>query len=109
MANALRSTHPIINATNSRLQKQRAGRHADALCIYWRAVLGKRKRVNYESGDMATISGIYQVEHSKDCLPDQVIVLEGKRFPKCQRCGGNVTYRLKTAAPHIRSDKDFSQ
>ena len=71
-------------------------------------VLRKRKQVIYHSGDMASISGIYEVQHTKACLPEQVIVLEGQVFPNCPQCGGNVSFRLKTAAPHIRSDKDFS-
>jgi hypothetical protein len=72
-------------------------------------VLRKRKRVIYQSGDIASTSGIYEVQHTKICLPERVIVLEGQAFPNCPRCGAKVSFRLKTAAPHIRSDEDFSE
>jgi hypothetical protein len=103
-----KSPHPTTNATIFKIAETARWPACRRAVHLWRVVLRKRKRVGYQSGEMATISSIYEIQH-KNCLRDPVIVLEGQRFPKCPKCRGNISFRLQTAAPHIRSDKDFSK
>jgi hypothetical protein len=55
----------------------------------------------YETGEFAPETGIYLVVHSAHRLPHEVIVVQGQRFPKCQRCGNAVLFELLHSAPDL--------
>ncbi len=48
----------------------------------------------YETGAIVPVTGIYLVVHSAHRLPHEVVVVEGHRFPKCQKCGDSVWFEL---------------
>jgi hypothetical protein len=64
------------------------------------------KRV-YGTGEPVPESGVYRVSHSAHRLPHEVTLLHGHRFPRCEKCGELVEFRLVRRAPHIKSDADF--
>lgn len=65
------------------------------------------ERTTYRPGEEVRQSGIYESRHA-DGARENVTLLRGARFPDCQDCGQNVTYRLKHAAPYIFEDPDFA-
>ncbi len=40
------------------------------------------------------MTGLYLVVHSAHRLPHEVVAVKGHRFPKCQKCGDSVWFRL---------------
>ena len=45
-------------------------------------------------GELCTQGGIYQVIHHAHRVPHKVLVRKGDRFPRCNRCGAAVRFRL---------------
>jgi hypothetical protein len=65
-------------------------------------------RTGYETGAIVPQTGIYLVVHSAHRLPHEVVVIEGHRFPKCQKCGDAVLFELlHPAADLFRHINDF--
>ncbi len=54
------------------------------------------------------ISGIYECKHG-DGQRETITLIRGARFPECQECGPQLSYRLVHAAPYIYEDPDFAQ
>ena len=61
----------------------------------------------YGTGELVPESGIYKVSHSAHRLPHEVTLLLGKIFPRCEKCGELVEFRLVRSAPHITTDTGF--
>lgn len=61
----------------------------------------------YRTGEPIPESGVYEVSHSAHRLPHEVTLVVGKSFPRCEKCGELVEFRLVRAAPHITSDGHF--
>lgn len=61
----------------------------------------------YGTGGLVPQSGIYSVSHAAHRLPHEVTLLLGKTFPRCEKCGEQVEFRLVRPAPHIIADADF--
>ena len=61
----------------------------------------------YGTDELVPESGIYKVSHSAHRLPHEVTLLLGKAFPRCEKCGEQVEFRLVRPAPHIIADGDF--
>ena len=51
-------------------------------------------RARFNSGTVIPASGIYSVHHLGHRLPHEVTLLKGEIFPKCQRCGDAVTFKV---------------
>lgn len=51
-------------------------------------------RGKFKTGAVIPASGIYHVTHSAHRLPDEVTLLRGETFPKCQKCADAVTFKL---------------
>jgi hypothetical protein len=47
-------------------------------------------------GDICTQGGVYQVTHHAHRAPHKVAVRKGDSFPRCNRCGDAVRFRLLT-------------
>lgn len=54
------------------------------------------------------LSGIYECKHA-DGQREMITLIRGTRFPHCQDCGKDLTYRLAHEAPYIYEDPDFAQ
>jgi hypothetical protein len=65
----------------------------------------RRRGTSYETGDIAPETGIYMVVHSAHRLPHEAVVIQGQRFPKCQKCGDTVLFELLHAAPDLYRHK----
>lgn len=61
----------------------------------------------YRTGEPIPESGVYEVSHSAHRLPHEVTLVVSKSFPRCEKCGELVEFRLVRAAPHITSDGHF--
>jgi hypothetical protein len=48
----------------------------------------------YLSGQKVPASGIYEVRHNKHRLPHEVTLLRDQQFPRCERCGTAVQFRV---------------
>jgi len=55
----------------------------------------------YETGAVVPETGIYLVVHSAHRLPHEVVVIQGQRFPRCQKCGDAVLFELLHSAPDL--------
>jgi hypothetical protein len=65
-------------------------------------------RTRYQTGATVPETGIYLVVHSAHRLPHEVVVFQGHRFPKCQKCGDAVLFELlHPAADLFRHSKKF--
>jgi hypothetical protein len=51
-------------------------------------------RGRFKTGTVIPASGIYSIRHSAHRLPHEVTLLKGEIFPKCQKCGDAVTFKL---------------
>ncbi len=63
-------------------------------------------------GERVRITGVYEVLHQGHRAPHQGFLSEGDRFPDCQRCGGNVIFRLvrpvkELTCNHVNADEGF--
>jgi len=63
----------------------------------------------HNSGETALISGIYKAEHLavNDKHAGEVVIIKGKKFPNCSRCGELLEFCLLQGAVHISEDEDF--
>jgi hypothetical protein len=63
----------------------------------------------HNSGETALISGIYNAEHPvvNDKHAGEVVIIKGKKFPSCSRCGQSLEFCLLQDAVHISEDEDF--
>jgi hypothetical protein len=63
----------------------------------------------HNSGETALISGIYKAEHPavNDTHAGEVVIIKGKQFPSCSRCGESLEFCLLQGAVHISEDEDF--
>jgi len=48
----------------------------------------------YRTGEPIPESGVYKVSHSAHRLPDEVTLLHGQRFPRCEKCVDLVEFEL---------------
>ncbi len=60
------------------------------------------------SGDTATFSGIYLLEHPRHPVPKELVILKGSKFPSCPACSERITFRLFKQANEITDDPDFA-
>jgi hypothetical protein len=65
-----------------------------------RSDMGQSESV-YETGAVVPETGIYLVVHSAHRLPHEVVVIQGQRFPRCQKCGDAVLFELLHSAPDL--------
>jgi hypothetical protein len=70
-------------------------------------VISMEKLEQLESGDKATVSGIYTSNHSACNFPD-VWLQRDQQLPVCAQCGKSATYRLRKQIHHISEDPDFA-
>lgn len=61
----------------------------------------------YRTDEPIPESGIYEVSHIAHRLPHEVTLVVGKSFPRCEKCGELVEFRLVRPAPHITADNHF--
>lgn len=54
------------------------------------------------------LSGIYECKHA-DGERETLTLVAGSRFPACEQCSSELTYRLLHAAPYIYEDPDFER
>ena len=62
------------------------------------------------SGDTATDSGLYALEHNSSgdgTGYQEFFVRKGTKLPTCQDCGGSVQFRLLKKMMYIDEDPDF--
>ena len=59
-------------------------------------------------GDIAPISGLYEVTHQDHREPHLVTVIRGEVLPPCRACRAAVRFRVMQAASHVTHDWDFS-
>jgi len=69
-------------------------------------VILMEKLEQLESGDKATVSGIYTSSHTECNAPD-VWLHHDQLLPVCSQCGKSATYRLRKEIHHIFEDPDF--
>lgn len=60
----------------------------------------------YISGDVATVSGLYQVTHSH-LTSMYFFVPKGRLFPRCGRCSNEIYFWLLRPVSSIDEDMDF--
>jgi hypothetical protein len=65
-----------------------------------RSDMGQSQSV-YQTGAVVPETGIYLVVHSAHRLPHEVVMIEGQRFPRCQKCGDAVLFELLHSAPDL--------
>lgn len=65
------------------------------------------KKQFFTTGQHILTSGIYRVKHSEHRLPNEVTLLKGQEFPRCEKCGDRVLFELLHAAPYVFADPDF--
>jgi hypothetical protein len=65
-------------------------------------------RTSFRPGEEVILSGIYECKHA-DGERETLTLVRGSRFPACEQCGSEVTYRLTHAAPYIYEDPDFER
>lgn len=51
-------------------------------------------------------SGIYRVTHAEHRLPHEVTLLKDQTFPRCAKCGGEVTFEPLQFAPALRGIRE---
>jgi len=62
----------------------------------------------FNTGAVIPASGIYSVRHLAHRLPHEVTLLKGEIFPKCQKCGDAVTFKLLRMLTYQTAAKDSS-
>jgi hypothetical protein len=55
----------------------------------------------YKTGDVVPQTGIYRVIHGAHRLPHEAVVLEGFKFPRCQKCSDLVRFQLTHSDPAL--------
>jgi hypothetical protein len=62
----------------------------------------------YETGAVIPVTGIYRVVHSAHRLPHEALIIQGQRFPKCQKCEDVVRFELIHSAGDLFSHITYS-
>jgi hypothetical protein len=63
---------------------------------------------SYRPGDMAVVSGIYVVIHSRSCQASHsVTILQGERLPSCLGCSDAVRFEPAISALQVREHPLF--
>ena len=70
--------------------------------VHSRSVTGPIAEL-YETGTVIPVTGIYRVVHSAHRLPHEALIIQGQRFPKCQKCGDVVFFELIHSAGDLFS------
>ena len=55
----------------------------------------------YKTGDLVPQTGIYRVIHGAHRLPHEAVVIEGFKFPRCQKCSDSVRFELIHSDPAL--------
>ena len=55
----------------------------------------------YKTGEIVPQTGIYRVIHGAHRLPHEAVVIEGFKFPRCQKCSGFVRFELIHSDPAV--------
>lgn len=55
--------------------------------------------MRHKTGEIIPASGIYRVYHGEHRLPHEVTLIEGYKFPRCQRCASEVEFEPVAMAP----------
>ncbi len=48
--------------------------------------------MRHKTGEVIPASGIYRVHHDAHRLPHEVTLIEGYKFPRCQKCTDEVRF-----------------
>ncbi len=48
--------------------------------------------MRHKTGSVIPASGIYRVYHDAHRLPHEVTLIEGYKFPRCQKCSSSVEF-----------------
>ena len=64
---------------------------------------------SYSPGETAPTSGVYLVRHYQHRLPHEVTILKDEPFPRCRRCGAQVTFELLREAVSLDDDIDLRE
>ncbi len=75
--------------------------------VHSRSVTGPISEL-YETGTVIPVTGIYRVVHSAHRLPHEALIIQGQRFPKCQKCGDVVFFELIHPAADLFSHITYS-
>ena len=75
--------------------------------VHSRSVTGPIAEL-YETGAVIPVTGIYRVVHSAHRLPHEALIIQGQRFPKCQRCEDAVFFELIHPAGDLFSHITYS-
>jgi hypothetical protein len=59
------------------------------------------------SGEIASFSGIYRLEHREHPVARELVVLKGSELPSCPACSAPITFELVRQADEIANDPDF--
>jgi hypothetical protein len=55
----------------------------------------------FRAGDEVPESGIYRVTHQEHRVPHEVTLIQGERFPPCQKCDGAVSFKMVRSVPRL--------
>lgn len=59
------------------------------------------------SGETASFSGIYRLEHREHPVAKELVILKGTKFPSCPACSQPITFTMIKQANEITDDPDF--
>jgi hypothetical protein len=59
--------------------------------------------LRHKTGEIIPASGIYRVHHGAHRLPHEVTLIEGYKFPRCQKCATEVEFEPVALAPLWKS------
>ena len=59
------------------------------------------------TGGLVPETGVYEVLHSAHRLPEEVTLLAGQEFPRCQACEEPVKFRLQQRLPSADKSLHF--
>jgi hypothetical protein len=62
----------------------------------------------YRPGQLAPISGIYNVFHVRHRPLHEVVSIRGEEFPPCRVCGEAVRFYVAHVASHMTHDLDLT-
>jgi len=65
------------------------------------------KRV-YKPGEIASVTGIYDVVHVGHREPHKATLIRGEEFPVCRTCKTAVSFTIVQQASHVTHDWDFA-
>ena len=62
----------------------------------------------FYAGDIAPASGVYRVVHRGHRADHRVLIIKGDEFPRCRRCGRDVSFELADPTEYAAHDWDFA-